>query len=64
MLVVVVVLPLSFWQWKMVSSTTVVAVLPPTGAIAVAAAKAGGRLMVVASFDGGHATISLLATRG
>ena len=49
MLMVVVVPPLSFWQWIMVSSTTEVAVPLPTAATAVvaAAAKAGG------TFDGG-----------
>jgi hypothetical protein len=47
MLLVVVVLPLSFWQWAMVSSTTMMAVPLPTAATAVAAATAGG------AFDGG-----------
>ena len=42
MLLVVVMLPLSFWQWAMVSLATVVVVPPPTAATAVAAAKAGG----------------------
>ena len=64
MLLLEVVVPLSFWQWTMVSSTMVVAVPPPTAATTVVAAKAGGHSMASASFDGGHATSSRHATRG
>ena len=42
MLLVVVMLPLSFWQWTMVSLTTVVAVPLLTAATVEAAAKGGG----------------------